>query len=80
MNRINNICKQTAGIILAGLLFSCNDYLDREPLSQITPEYYLTEESQLASYINNVYPDILPSHNTDINWYVHSDGMSEQTI
>ena len=54
MNRINNICKQTAGIILAGLLFSCNDYLDREPLSQITPEYYLTEESQLASYINNV--------------------------
>ena len=69
MNRINNICKQTAGIILAGLLFSCNDYLDREPLSQITPEYYLTEESQLASYINNVYPDILPSHNTDINWY-----------
>ncbi|MFV0584041.1 MAG: RagB/SusD family nutrient uptake outer membrane protein [Parabacteroides gordonii] len=69
MNRINSLLKQIAGIVLVPVLFSCNDYLDREPLSQITPDYYLTEESQLASYINNIYPGILPSHESSVNWY-----------
>ncbi|GAA4795655.1 RagB/SusD family nutrient uptake outer membrane protein [Olivibacter ginsenosidimutans] len=39
----------------------CKDFLDREPLSQVTPEAYLNEESQLAAYANKLYPDILPS-------------------
>lgn len=43
-------------------LLSCNDFLDKEPLSNITPEVYLKEESQLASYAINLYADILPSH------------------
>lgn len=45
-------------------LVACNDFLDRKPLSQIIPEAYLTEESQLAAYANKLYPDILPSHST----------------
>lgn len=32
------------------LISSCQDFLDREPLTDITPENYLNEESQLASY------------------------------
>jgi len=41
---------------------SCNDFLDREPISQITPEQYLNEESQLAAYTAGIYTEILPYH------------------
>lgn len=57
-----HILKSIVAIGLVGLLVSCNDFLDREPLSQITPESYLNEESQLAAYANKLYPDILPSY------------------
>ena len=43
---------------------SCNDFLDREPQSQITPEAYFIEASQLENYANRMYADILPSHST----------------
>jgi hypothetical protein len=45
-------------------LMSCDDFLDREPMSQITPEAYFTEASQLENYANRMYADILPSHST----------------
>ena len=60
-----NIFKHVAGVALLGLLCSCNDFLDETPKSTISPENYLTEESQLASYANGLYADILPSHG---NW------------
>lgn len=69
MKNTNNIIRFVTGIILAGTLASCDGFLDKEPLSQITPDNYLNEESQLASYINGIYPGILPSHDTGINWY-----------
>lgn len=42
------------------LLFnSCKkDFLEREPLSDVTPENYLREESQLAAYAINRYGDL----------------------
>jgi len=51
-------------IILATtcVFYSCNEFLDREPLSQLSPETYFRDESQLATYANRYYPDILPSH------------------
>ena len=42
------------------VLCGCNNYLDQEPLSSISPEKYLLEENQLAAYANAFY-DILPS-------------------
>jgi hypothetical protein len=47
--------------ILSFVLYSCNDQLDLEPQSAISPEKYLTEESQLAAYANGLYTPILPS-------------------
>ncbi|MBB2949532.1 RagB/SusD family nutrient uptake outer membrane protein [Sphingobacterium sp. JUb56] len=44
------------------MVAGCNDYLDITPPSQIIPEKYLNEESQLASYAIGQYPNILPSH------------------
>lgn len=52
-------------VAVAGTFTSCNDYLDKEPLSQITPENYFTQESHLESYANGRYTQILPSSG---NW------------
>lgn len=76
---ITTILKHTLGIILVSSLFACNDFLDREPLSKIIPEAYLTEESQLAAYANKLYPDILPSHILDFGTFgadQHTDNMA----
>ncbi|MDO5608934.1 MAG: RagB/SusD family nutrient uptake outer membrane protein [Capnocytophaga sp.] len=37
-------------------LTACNDFLDREPLDQVTPEVFFYSESDLASYSINLYP------------------------
>lgn len=72
-----NLTKYIAGIALIGTFSSCNDYLDNEPQSSISPELYLTEESQLATYANGLYTDILPGHlyNTDD----HTDNQANFT-
>lgn len=57
-----NISILLSGIALSGCLTSCNDFLDREPLASVSPEYYLVEESQLAAYANQLYSNILPGH------------------
>lgn len=42
--------------VLTIVFVSCeDDFLEREPLSQITPEKYLNEESQLAAYTIDLY-------------------------
>lgn len=49
-------------IILCSSFIACDDFLDREPLSDVSPEIYFTDVSQLASYANSLYKAILPSH------------------
>lgn len=49
-------------IVGLAMTSSCNKYLDVSPPSQISPEDYLTEESQLAAYAIGRYPDLIPSH------------------
>lgn len=50
-------------VILLGLSStSCDDYLDREPQSQVAPERYFSEAAQLQAYADKYYADILPSH------------------
>ncbi|WP_373227043.1 RagB/SusD family nutrient uptake outer membrane protein [Parabacteroides merdae] len=72
-----NLTKYIAGMALMGVFCSCNDYLDKEPQSSISPDLYLTEESQLATYANGLYTDILPGHlyNTDD----HTDNQANFT-
>lgn len=49
-------------LMLGTGLSSCEDFLDREPLSQISPEIYFTDATQLERYVDGLYADILPSH------------------
>lgn len=42
------------GVLLAGFT-SCNDFLDKEPESSVTPAAYFTAEADLAAYSINLY-------------------------
>lgn len=63
-------------LLLGLLLFSsCNKYLDREPLSDVTPQQYLNTESDMASYTIARY-QVFPSHT---NWGVGTFGNDNHT-
>ncbi len=49
-----------AGTLIA--LTSCNDFLDKEPLSNVAPESYFTQSTHLEAYANRYYTSILPTH------------------
>jgi hypothetical protein len=57
-------------------LTSCKKALDQEPLSNITPDKYLQEESQLGAYAVARYTSILPSHG---NWSFGTFGIDGNT-
>ena len=63
--KTNKIIHITLALIAAGAMTSCDDYLNKEPLSKVTPENYFTQESHLEAYANRMYTDILPSSG---NW------------
>ncbi|MEA4839992.1 MAG: RagB/SusD family nutrient uptake outer membrane protein [Bacteroidales bacterium] len=48
-------------ILIWVICASCNDFLDREPLSDVKAANYLTTETALASYANDQY-QMLPTH------------------
>ncbi|SMO41543.1 Starch-binding associating with outer membrane [Saccharicrinis carchari] len=42
--------------------YSCDDFLEREPLDRVTPELFLNSENDLASYPIAYYGSIFPTH------------------
>lgn len=69
-NRYRISFKWLMGVAMMGAaLVSCNDYLDVEPPSNISPELYLNKESELEAYANGLYNDILPSHGDGLYSY-----------
>lgn len=60
---IKNICLQACLLAGGALAFSsCNDFLDRKPLSQVTPEAYFTTVDHFAAYSIYYYTSQFPSH------------------
>lgn len=45
-----------AATVLVGT--SCNDFLDREPITNITPQAYFKAESELQAYLTNYYQTV----------------------
>lgn len=68
------------GFALSILATGCNDFLDKEPLSDVTPENYLLNEADLAAYVFGMYPNVLPSHEGwtygMFEWDKHTDNMA----
>lgn len=58
---------------------SCNDLLDLDPVSQITPESYYGSADQLASYLTNFYTSYLtaPFSGAMFHNYGYNDGMAQ---
>ena len=50
---------------LIALFASCNDFLDMEPMSQITPENYYQTVSQVEEFTNQLYTDVLVTHGSN---------------
>ena len=76
MKTIYRTIKYAILMVFTGALNACNDFLDQEPKSTISPEQFFTEESQLGAYANKLYADILPSHG---NWSYGTFGTDADT-
>ncbi|MDR0506184.1 MAG: RagB/SusD family nutrient uptake outer membrane protein [Dysgonamonadaceae bacterium] len=65
---------------MALLLAGCNDFLDQEPLSQLSPDQYLSTEENVMAYATDLY-NIIPVHNGWGIWQndVHTDNMAYVT-
>lgn len=63
------------------ILTSCNDYLDREPLSSISTDSYFTSASQLQAYADNLYASILPtSPGNSYGIFANDQGTDNQIL
>lgn len=73
------IVSSLLALTLAGGFVSCEDYLDKEPMSQVSPELYFSEASQLQNYANKLYSEtdkekaILPSHINQYSYGIFGD-------
>ncbi|MFT4203952.1 MAG: RagB/SusD family nutrient uptake outer membrane protein [Chitinophagaceae bacterium] len=63
-------------VMLLMTVSSCKKFLDKSPMSAITPEDYLNDESQLSAYVLGQYPSILPGHT---NWTFGTFGDDANT-
>ena len=69
------------GVLSTGLLStSCEDFLDRAPITSITPEQYFKQDTELAAYTLNYYTSVLKSpaggfNAGAINWDDETDNM-----
>lgn len=56
--------------------FSCEDFLNKEPLSYVVPEDYYQTEDQIQAVANKFYADVLPSHG---GWSYGTFGIDNNT-
>lgn len=62
-HNIKNLVKGGAAILCAGLMFaSCDDFLDRKPLDQVSPDVYYKTAEQLGGFTFNYYGAIFPNN------------------
>lgn len=57
-----NILKAFIAVAMVGGMSSCEDFLNKEPMSDISPEAYFTSAAQLEANLNDEYPNVLPSY------------------
>ena len=78
---LNNFKSISLTLALGSLaLTSCSDFLDKEPMSQISPEKYYSSAAQIEAVVLDEYPNTLPSHG---NWSMGlfgGDGNTDNQI
>lgn len=80
---MKNIKYLGTGLLMGAMtlgMTSCNDLLDLEPITQITPESYYNNPDQLASYVNNYINGYLSNpwsyYGTMFHTATYNDGMN----
>ena len=76
-NRIIQLCVLTGGVLLFP---SCNDFLDREPLDQVTPESYFQNADHLAAYSISKYQNLFSTHSGFSAGTVNYDGATDNMV
>ena len=74
MNKNIILCCIAAASTL--MLSSCEDFLDKEPLSSVVPTEYYKDEAQIQAAVNQLYTAVLPSHT---NWGFGIFGLDSGT-
>ena len=78
---IKNICLRTCLLVGCILIFSsCEDFLDRKPLSQVTPEAYFTTVDHFAAYSIYYYTSQFPSHGGYGDGLASYDGGTDNMV
>ena len=63
------------------LTSSCNDFLDREPVSQITPEQFFNSAEELGTYAIKYYQDIIKTNDAAYNaGPLNDDGNTDNMV
>ncbi len=75
--KMNHISKALMVLALGGAMVSCNDLLDQEPQSSITPESYYKTEDQVQACANSFYGN-LPSHGYGYGLYSSDTNTDNQ--
>jgi hypothetical protein len=60
--KTKNIFMTLLSVGMMTINVSCNDYLDREPESAISPENYFKTEDQVKAYVDYIYSSVIISH------------------
>ncbi len=64
-------------LLVAMSFVACNDFLDREPLSDVTPEVYFRAEADLEAYAINLYD--FPTHGGwNAGTFIYDNGTDNQ--
>lgn len=79
--KLRNIFIQTI-FITGGVLSlsSCNDFLDREPLSSVTPKEYFQTVDHLAAYTVSQYSGLFSTHGGYSSGTVNNDNNTDNMV
>lgn len=78
--KYNKISYLSVALAMGGMMASCSDFLDKEPMSQISPEKYYSTEAQIQAVVLDEYPNTLPSHGNWSYGLFNGDGNTDNQV
>ncbi len=76
--KLNKLIYLCGAFALTSLLASCEDFLDREPISSVTPDEYYQTEDQIQAAVNKLY-EVLPGHSGSYGVFGQDGDTDNQT-
>ena len=80
MKTMNIIGKILMGVLAVGALSACDNFLNKEPMSQISPEGYYSDEAQLQASLLREYANILPGNSGYTYGFLSGDSGTDNQV